>query len=220
MARAAEHSGMRLYYRFCRFGAQALFTVFMRGRVFGTRRVPHTGGVLLVCNHQSFLDPVLATLALPRECDYMARDTLFHNPYFRRLIESLNAFPIKRGAADIGAIKETLRRLKAGRLVTAFPEATRTSDGRVGPMQPGVVLLARKARVPIIPTAILGAFQAWPRQARLPRPRGIIIAYGQPLPVEMLDRLPDDECIRIVRDRIVALMEHFGGHPLLRRSRE
>src|SRR5512135_784187 len=103
---------MRLYYRFCRFWCQVFFMLLVRGRAFGTSRVPRTGPVILACNHQSFFDPVLATLALPRECDYMARDTLFENAFFRRLILSLNAFPIRRGEADVAAIKETIRRLR------------------------------------------------------------------------------------------------------------
>jgi 1-acyl-sn-glycerol-3-phosphate acyltransferase len=206
---------MRLWYRFGRVICQTLYTFVCRGRVFACRNVPVTGGVLLVCNHQSFFDPVLATLALPRECHYMARHTLFRNAFFRRLIESLNAFPIKPGTADVGAVKETLRRLKRGALITAFPEGTRTPDGLVHAMQSGVVLIARKARVPIVPTLILGAFESWPRQARVPQPRPIIVAYGKPLEPEDIRRAGDDQCIRIVRGRIVGMMERYRRHPLL-----
>lgn len=203
---------MRPWYRFCRFACHALFILYFRGRVFGRPNVPLTGGVVLACNHQSYLDPLLATLGLQRECDYMARDTLFRNPYFRRLIESLNAFPIKRATADVGAIKETLRRLKKGRLVTTFPEATRTTDGGVGAMQPGIVLIARKARVPIVPTLILGAFESWPRHAKLPRPHPIIVAYARPLTPEQIKTLPAERCIELVRERILELSRRFGGH--------
>jgi 1-acyl-sn-glycerol-3-phosphate acyltransferase len=154
----------------------------MRGRVFGTNRVPNTGPVILACNHQSFFDPILATLALPRECDYMARDTLFANPLFRRLILSLNAFPIRRGEADITAIKETLRRLKAGRLVTTYPEGTRTQDGRIGPMLPGIGSVAKKAGVPVVPVLIEGAYEAWPRHQKLPGRCEITVVYGEPIP--------------------------------------
>ena len=129
---------MRRGYAICRLLAQVLFIGLFRGRVFGTQRVPRAGGVLLVSNHQSFLDPVLATLALPRECNYMARHTLFNIAWLRPIMEYLNAFPVKRGTADMGAIKETLRRLKAGKVVLTFPEATRTVDGSVGPMRAGV----------------------------------------------------------------------------------
>jgi len=206
---------MRLYYRICRRIAQAIYMLLFRGRVFGTQNVPVEGGVLLVCNHQSYFDPIIATLALPRECHYMARHTLFQNPWFRRLIESLNAFPVKRGTADVGAIKETLRRLKAQQLVTTFPEATRTTDGSLGSMVPGVVLLARKARVPLVPTLILGAYECWPRNARWPRLHPVIVAYGQPLSVEECKGLSDDEAIGEARRRIQEMMDRYSPHPLL-----
>jgi 1-acyl-sn-glycerol-3-phosphate acyltransferase len=209
---------MRRWYRYCRVVANALFLLLCRGRVFGARNVPRVGGVLLVCNHQSFFDPMLATLALPRECHYMARDTLFRNPWFRKLIESLNAFPIKRATADVGAIKETLRRLKRRALVTAFPEGTRTVDGSVGPMQPGVVLIARKARVPLVPTLILGAYEIWPRHQKLPRLGPIIISYGRPLRPEQMKDLLDDQCITIVRNRIVEMMTRYRRHPLVKHA--
>ena len=128
---------MRLYYRFCRFCCQWFCLLFFRARVYGQRNVPGKGGVLLVCNHQSFFDPVLVTMALKREGNYMARDTLFENLVFRRLITSLNAFPIRRSSADVGAVKETMRRLKDGKLVVTFPEGTRTRDGSIGRFLPG-----------------------------------------------------------------------------------
>jgi 1-acyl-sn-glycerol-3-phosphate acyltransferase len=206
---------MRRGYAICRWIAQLLYIFIFRGRVFGTARVPRTGGVLLVSNHQSFLDPVLATLALPRECNYMARDTLFAIRWLRPIMEYLNAFAVKRDTADMGAIKETLRRLKAGKLVLAFPEGTRTEDGSVGPMRAGVVLLARKARVPIAPMLILGAFESWPRTARLPRPHPVLVAYGEPIcPHEHLE-WGDDQCVELVRGQIIALQDRLRLHSTL-----
>jgi 1-acyl-sn-glycerol-3-phosphate acyltransferase len=206
---------MRRGYAICRLISQLLFTVVFRGRVFGTHRVPRQGGVLLVSNHQSFLDPVLATFAIPRECNYMARDTLFAIRWLRPIMEYLNAFPVKRGTADMGAIKETLRRLKAGKVVLAFPEGTRTEDGSVGPMRPGVVLLARKARVPIVPMLILGAFESWPRTAKLPQLHAILVAYGDPVNPHEHPEWNDEECVQRVREQILALQAQFRSHPIL-----
>lgn len=207
---------MRPFYGACRLGAQLLGLMFFRLRVFNTGKVPRTGGVLLVCNHQSFFDPILATLALPRECNYMARDTLFRNPRFRWLISTLNAFPVKRGTADLGAIKETLRRLKDGKVVLTFPEGTRTEDGSIGPMRAGVVLLARKARVPIVPVLVEGAFQAWPRHSLLPRiMHPILVAYGDPMnPADHPD-WSDDECVEAVRQRVIELQNGYRRHSML-----
>lgn len=201
---------MRFWYRFCRLLAHIGFVFYFRGRAFDYSRVPLTGGVILASNHQSFLDPVLAGVALERECDFMARDTLFTNPRFRYLIESLNAFPVKRGAADVGAIKETLRRLKSGRLIVVFPEATRTTDGSIAQMQPGIILIARKARVPIVPTLILGAFEAWPRTSPFPLPRRIVVAYDHPISPEELSQGDEQMWIDEIRRRIVAMQERYS----------
>ena len=196
---------MRLYYRFCRFICQMGFLLYFRGRIFGLRNVPDCGGVLLVCNHQSYLDPVLATLALHREGNYMARDSLFANRLFRQLIESLNAFPVRRGTADIGAIKETMRRLRNGKVVVAFPEATRTRDGRIGTLHGGFASVAKRAEAWIVPVVIEGAFESWPRWRRLPAPHRIVVVYGQPVAPEAAASMPPDELVEQVRDRLVSM---------------
>jgi 1-acyl-sn-glycerol-3-phosphate acyltransferase len=203
---------MRLGYAIPRLLLQIIFLGLFRGRVFGQRHVPRSGGVLLVSNHQSFLDPMLGAFALPRECSFMARDTLFRRPLAARIISYLNAFPVKRDTADLGAIKEALRRLKGGQVVLAFPEGTRSPDGRIGALRGGVVLLARKARVPIVPTLILGAFESWPRTAKLPRPRPILVAYDAPLRPHEHPEWSDDDCVATVRDRILALQARYAGH--------
>lgn len=181
----------------------------LKARFFGMGHVPRQGGVLLVCNHQSLLDPVLATMALPRECSYMARDTLFEHPLFGRLIRSLNAFPVRRGAADVGAIKESLRRLKQGMSLLVFPEGTRTPDGRIRQMMPGLGAIARKAKVPIVPTLIDGAFQAWPRESRLPRPGNAIIEYGTAIMPNEYARLGADELMELIRGRLIAMQHRW-----------
>jgi 1-acyl-sn-glycerol-3-phosphate acyltransferase len=192
---------MRLYYRAGRVLCQTAYILLLNGRVYGVDHVPRSGGVLLACNHQSFLDPVLATLALPRECSYMARDTLFANPGFRWLIESLNAFPVRRGESDVAAMKTALKKLGEGAVLTAFPEATRTEDGRVRRVKPGVIVLARKAKVPVVPVAIEGAFDAWPRNRKLPRLARVWVEYGTPIqPGDLIGADRDQAAARLTTD--------------------
>jgi 1-acyl-sn-glycerol-3-phosphate acyltransferase len=203
--------GMRPYYRFMRFLAQWAMTLLFKARVFGVRHVPAEGGVLLVCNHQSFMDPVLVTMALRREGNYMARDSLFGNRLFRRLIESLNAFPVRRNAADLSAIKESLRRLKQGRVVVLFPEGTRTPDGRIGPMLPGLSAIAKKAGVPVVPTLIDGVFQAWPRDRKLPGPGNVIVEYGRPILPSEYEDLSQGQLTELLRERLLAMQRRWHG---------
>ena len=197
---------MRLYYRFMRFLSQVAMMLYFRMRVFGVGRFPKTGGVLLVSNHQSFLDPLLATCAVYREGNYMARDTLFANPLFGRLIASLNAFPVKRGAGDVGAVKETLRRLKAGKVVLVFPEGTRTRDGSIGTINPNSLSIARRAGVAIVPAVVDGAYEAWPRSKSLPRPGTVYVTYAEPLTAEQVRTWPGEQVACVVNERMHTAM--------------
>jgi 1-acyl-sn-glycerol-3-phosphate acyltransferase len=178
-------------------------------RISGRRHLPESGGVLLVCNHQSFFDPMLAGIAVDREASFMARDTLFRNPWFTRLIQSVNAYPVRRGEADLGAIKETLKRLRDGKVVVIYPEGTRTLDGQIGPMLAGLAAIAKKAQVPLVPTLIDGVFQAWPKGQLIPSPADVIVEYGRPiLPIEYANWTPQ-RLMDEVRGRLIAMQERW-----------
>jgi len=209
---------MRLGWRFSRFISHWIFILGGRGRVYGVERVPRTGPVILACNHQSFLDPIIAALALPREAHFMARDTLFRNRWFGGIIDWFHAFPVRRGTADVGAIKESLRRLKAGAALVTFPEGTRTRDGRIEPLQPGIVGIAKRARCPIVPTIIEGAYEMWPRHQTLPGCGHVRVLYGRPLaPQEFTGADPDQiarELTRRLRELHNELRHRMGRPPL------
>ena len=172
---------MRLLYRACQCVSLWTNVLLVKARCFGMRNVPATGGVLIVCNHQSFLDPPLVSIGLRRETNYLARRELFANRPFRWLIEHLNAFPVRQKTADIRAIKESLRRLRAGQVLVIFPEGSRSEDGRIAPFLPGAGVIAKRARVPIVPALIDGTFQAWPRHQLLPRTGTVILEFGAPI---------------------------------------
>jgi 1-acyl-sn-glycerol-3-phosphate acyltransferase len=166
----------------CRVGATLLFDL----KAWGTHHVPKKGGAIIVSNHQSFLDPILLGVRLRRPVSYMARSDLFSKPAFTWLIRQLNAFPVRRGESDLGAMKQAIARVQQGRVLIMFPEGTRTSDGNVHALQPGIGLLARRADVPVIPAVIDGSFAAWPRGQFLPYPHPIRVMYGAPLAIEGL----------------------------------
>lgn len=200
---------LRPWWWVCRTAVFGLFWLLFKSHVVNIRRVPKRGGVILACNHQSFFDPVLATIGLPRESAYMARDTLFLNKYFGWLIRSLNAIPIKRSHADVTSLKEMLRRLRDNFVVVIFPEETRTKDGRVGPMKPGTVLIARKARATIVPVCIEGAYDAWPRTRPLPGPGRVTVAYGDPIAPEDMKGLSDEDVTAEIRRRIIRMQNEI-----------
>ncbi|MCD6378499.1 MAG: 1-acyl-sn-glycerol-3-phosphate acyltransferase [Planctomycetes bacterium] len=195
------------WYKLCHVCCWIAFSTWWRTRAFNRHHEPSTGSVLYICNHQSFLDPVLVAVGLSRPMNYMAREDLFTPPIFGRLIRSLGAFPVKRASADTGALKEALRRLKRGEQLTVFPEATRTRDGSIGPFSPGVAMLAKRAADWVVPTLIEGAFDLWPKTKLLPAPGRIVVVYDTPIHREEFASLPADEFLGMIRGKIILLQQ-------------
>src|SRR5262245_41958796 len=165
---------------------------------------PASGGGLVCSNHQSMFDPPLVGLTCPRRMNYLARDTLFRVPGLKQLIAFLDAIPIDREGGGLAGLKETLRRLKAGELVLIFPEGTRTHDGEVAPPKPGLIAVARRSKVPLVPVGIDGAYQAWPRSSRLPRPGRIAIVIGEPIPPAKVEEFSDEDLLAELEQRILS----------------
>ncbi|HET6251603.1 MAG TPA: lysophospholipid acyltransferase family protein [Tepidisphaeraceae bacterium] len=161
--------------------ARVMNTVVFDLKTYGAYNVPKTGGVLLVSNHQSFLDPIILSSGLDRTLSYLAKAELFHNRFFGWLIGSLNAFPVEQGAGDVGAVREAIARLQEGHLLNVYPEGARTPDGEIQPMEKGVGLVIRRAKVPVVPVAIAGSFEAWPKHKKYPRPYPLRIMVGPPM---------------------------------------
>ncbi len=190
------------WYKLLRFWARLLFILFFRIRVFGRDKVPTRGGVVIASNHQSFLDPVIIHIGIERPIHFMARENLFVNKFFRRLISGLNAFPLKRATFDLQAVREAVRRLKAGKVVIVFPEGARTTDGKIGQPLGGAHMIARRGNVPIVPTVIQGAYEAWPRQQKLFRFTPIRVIFGEAF-------WPDETGEPSLRERWLALEQEL-----------
>ena len=180
------------------------FWPMYRYRAFGQRNVPDRGPVLFVANHQSLLDPILVGLgAHHRQMYALARSTLFEKPVLKWLIESLNAMPVRRGESDLKAMRRGLDVLDAGHALLIFPEGTRTSDGTTKPFATGMMLLIKRARPTVIPVAIEGAFDVWPRGQKGPDLTGRIhTRYGRPIPPDDLLALDTDAALELLRVRV------------------
>jgi 1-acyl-sn-glycerol-3-phosphate acyltransferase len=147
----------------------------------GLENVPKSGGVLLVANHQSYLDPVLVAVRLYRPVSFLAKSELFENPFLAGLIRLLKAFPVRQGEGDVGAVKEVIRRLGEGYALNIYPEGTRTITGDIEPLEKGIALVIRRANVPVVPVAIHGSFEAWPKGSAIFHPHPIRLKYGKPM---------------------------------------
>lgn len=196
-----------MLYSVGRVFARIATTLVFDLKVFGVHNVPKRGGVLLLANHQSYLDPVLIGVRLHRPLSFLAKSELFENGALAWLIRSLNAFPVRQGAGDVGAVRETIRRLQEGHALVVFPEGTRTEDGEMQPLQSGFALVARKAGVPIVPVAIHGAYRAWGKGRKF-RAGPIRVSFGPP--VDVAEVRPSEIVKRVERtlNRQFADLQH------------
>lgn len=136
--------------------AVATFRAFTR-LAFGlvvedAHKLPREGGLVVASNHLSSWDPPVVGVSVPREIHFMAKKELFERPLSRLLMRGLRAFPVDRGANDVGAIKDALRQLRSGLAVGIFAQGTRNAGDKEA--LDGAAFLAQRAEVPLVPTAV------------------------------------------------------------------
>ncbi len=174
--RAVYRWGQRLTCLFCK--------TFGRLEAHGVHHIPREGGVLLVSNHVSFLDPVIVGSAASREVHFMARSNAFDIPGLGKLIAVYNAYPVNRGAPDLKALRNTISLLKNGNVVLIFPEGTRSTDGQLGTARDGASFIAHRAGVPTLPVYHQGAERMLPRNSKRLRRTQLTVTFGTPLELQ------------------------------------
>lgn len=180
--------------------------------------MPESGALLILCNHQSYLDPPLVgSTVVRRELDFFARAGLFRNPAFGWLIRALNSIPVdvENGRPSKASIRAILDRLERGRAVLMFPEGARSSDGHMQPFERGCEFFVKRTGCAVLPAAVEGCFHAWPR-GRAPRlwEARVGLAFGHPMTADEFLAPPDP--LARLRHRIDELLEELhaaGVHP-------
>ena len=171
---------------------------FFRVRSYGRDNIPKTGPFVLISNHQSYLDPMLCGIPIKRRVSFLARETLFRNWFFGRMISSVGTIPVRLGEADISAMRKAIDMLKQGRGVCLFPEGTRSRDGKITPFKPGFGLLCRRGKAAVVPVVIDGAFECWPRHKKLFSHGPIVISYGKAIPAQQVKSMGNEKLAEVL----------------------
>lgn len=183
--------------------------------VQGRENIPDDGPFLLISNHQSVLDPFFIQTWIPRPVHPMAKSTQFALPVFGAVMTRCYAFPVRRFQVDPQAVRTALRRLRAGYPVHIYVEGERTWDGMLRPPRAGTVRLALKAGVPILPCAVDGAYDVWPRWDRRVRRGRIRVAFGEPFRLPQIDdRAEREAAVPDAAARIHAAISGLLGVPV------
>ncbi|GAB4107972.1 MAG: lysophospholipid acyltransferase family protein [Phycisphaeraceae bacterium] len=193
-----------LFWHLMHMLCYVLFVPLYRYRAFGVRNIPRTGPVLLVSNHQSYLDPIIVGLGCShRQFAALARSTLFDNhPLFAWLIRMLNAIPVRQGESDVKAMRRCIEELEKGQALLIFPEGSRTPTGEVQPFETGTMLLIKRAMPPIVPVAIEGAYDVWKRGTRPKLTGRIAVMYGKPIPAKRVVEMGADRGLAYLREEV------------------
>ena len=150
-----------MLYRFLRSILRPLVFLLYRPSLIGYENLQIQGKGIIICNHISLLDPVVIGCIVPRPIHLMAKKELFKNRFFSWFLSHLGAFPVKRGTADISAIKKALKFLENGELFGIFPEGTRSKTGNMQDLEPGVAMIALKSNAPVIPVFIHNHYRSF-----------------------------------------------------------
>ena len=194
------------WWDFCAFLCWSLLKICYRLRRLRRDRVPRTGALLVISNHQSFLDPMVNGVTVwDRQFTALARDSLFVGP-FGWILRSVSARPIRREGGDLEAMKTAIAELEAGRVVIMYPEGTRSPDGSMQDFKRGVMLLIKRVKPTVLPMAVEGTFDAWPRDRKFPKLRGKVVCLcGEPMSGEALAKLDADKALAAMRDAVSKL---------------
>lgn len=170
-------------------------------RVEGEENIPEEGAAILAANHTSLWDAPVILTATHRPMRTMGKAELFENKLLAPFLRMAGAFPVKRGTADITAIKTALKTLKDGGIFAIFPTGTRVKDGD-GDAKAGVALIASKSGAPVIPVAIRGGYRIFKR---------VTIHVGKPLYVRNENGTkPSGDELKIYADAILDKINSLG----------
>jgi len=179
-------------YAFLRWVMRVVVRVYLVGGLFrleGLENVPLSGAVLICPNHRSTIDPPLVPAFMPRGDTWnMAKSEYFARPGFKAwLFRSYQAFPVVRHTADRKAIRRAFEILAAGEALVIYPEGTRVESGGLKAAEPGAGFIAQRAEVPVLPVALTGTRECFPKGAHWPRRVPVRMRIGKPFRIPRKD---------------------------------
>ncbi|MCK6512740.1 1-acyl-sn-glycerol-3-phosphate acyltransferase [Myxococcota bacterium] len=181
--------------------------------VYGLEKVDLSKPHIFASNHQSTLDIAAALSTLPIPLRFVAKKELFYIPFLGWYMWATQMIFVdrKKGKEAIRSLKRAGDLIREGADIIAFPEGTRSDDGKVHPLKKGIFVVALEAGVPIIPLAIEGTRYVMPKNSFQVRPHDIHIAFGEPIETKGLGYEDRERLIVQTRQAMGNLLESIGG---------
>ena len=170
-------------YILVKYLARFAFSFYFRLFVRNAKALPKSGPVIVSPIHRSNLDVPMMGAVFQRKLHYLGKGSLMTNRFAAWFLLGCGIIPLDRDSvADKLALDASLKALKEGKALAVFPEGERKSGPHVFPILDGAVWLSAKANAPILPVGIGGSERSMPKGSYIPKPRKIVIIYGDPIP--------------------------------------
>jgi 1-acyl-sn-glycerol-3-phosphate acyltransferase len=214
--RRATLDGSPVFWLFLKFVllGPALRLMF-RPKVTGLENIPREGGAIVAANHVSFLDGMLLPLVVPhRRVMWLTKVKYIDKPVLHWFLTGAGVIPVATDdpRAVGSSVTAAVEAVRSGRLIGIFPEGTRSPDGRLHRGKTGVARVAFESGAPVIPAGIIGTDRAFPRGAKLPRPRSVRIAFGPPITFAVPDgKARSASLTRTATDEVMAAIRALSG---------
>lgn len=172
--------------------------------------VPENGAGIILANHTTLFDPIWLYVLLRRPVYFAATEDLFRQRALGRLIRWFGAFPKRKAASDITALRSIFSIAQRGGLIGVFPEGVRSWDGTVQPITHGISKLIRKLQAPVYACRLAGAYFVFPRWARRWRRFPVKAVFSR---LYRPEEIPEDD-ERIARDVAQAIRGPDSSQPV------
>lgn len=192
-----------------------------RLRVEGLENLPARGPYILSSNHQSFIDPIVMASVLPedilRNTFAVGTSEIFGKGLMRRLARWLRVVVVDPDANLVPAMRAGAHGLRLGKVLILYPEGERSIDGKPTTFKKGAAILSVHMQAPIVPVAIEGFYEAWPRGKKFfQKLAPLKMRFGKPIlpPAEseaseaVYEKLTAD-----LKERVVEMWNGLRNHP-------
>jgi long-chain acyl-CoA synthetase len=182
----------------------------------GLENLPEEGPFLLCSNHQSYVDPLVMAGALPwqlfRYAFALGTSDIFGKGFMRRLARWIRVVVLDPDANLMPAMRAGFFGLSHGRILVLYPEGERTNDGNPTVFRKGAAILSIHAQAPIVPVAIEGFYEAWPRHKKFPKFANLQLVFGKPIqppPVNEASEAAYEQLTSELKSRVVAMWQEL-----------
>jgi long-chain acyl-CoA synthetase len=184
----------------------------------GLENLPEKGPYLICSNHQSYIDPLVLAGALPwrlfRDTFALGTSDIFGKGFLRRLARWIRVAVLDPDANLVPAMRAGAFGLSQGHILILYPEGERTNDGSPTVFRKGAAILSIHAQAPIVPVAIEGSYEAWPRHKKFPKFTDLQLVFGKPIqppPVNEASEAAYERLTSELKSRVMAMWQELRG---------